>query len=370
MRFDLFSRTMSKHVVSAGIIFLILATSLIACKDEQKNDPAPKAQQGGGGGGGRQQAGMPVQAEGFIVKTRPMSEDIEVPGSLLPYEETAIMPEISGRVVSLNVHEGNFVSRGVVLAKLFDGDLQAELKKLGVQLEIAEKTVERYKELLKIQGISQQEYDLAQLQVNNLKADMDIVRVSISKTEIRAPYAGRLGLRNISLGAYVSPSTTITTLRKVDQLKLEFSVPEKYSSDMKPGSLVKFGLEGVKDKFTARVIATEASIEANTRTLKVRAVVNGGIANLVPGAFAKVNLQMGRQANSLVIPTQAVIPQARNKRVILYNGGTAKFQVVTTGIRDSSYVQVTEGLNVGDTIVITGLLAIRPDSKIKLTKVQ
>ena len=363
MRIELLSRTMSKHIVSAGIIALSLVV-LASCKEEQKKIQPPSNQQGG------RQASMPIQAEGFIVKTRPMSEDLEVPGSLLPFEETAIMPEISGRVVVLNIREGNFVGAGVVLAKLFDGDLQAELQKLKVQLEIAEKTVERYKELLKIQGISQQEYDLAQLQVNNLKADMDIVRVSISKTEIRAPYAGRLGLRNVSLGAYVIPSNVITTIRKVDQLKLEFSVPEKYSNMMTPGSQVRFGLEGEKNKFTAKVLATEASIEANTRTLKVRAVVNGKSANLVPGSFAKVNLQMGREAQSLVIPTQAVIPQARNKRVILYNGGTAKFQIVTTGIRDSAFVQITEGLSAGDTIVTTGLLAIRPDSKVILTKVQ
>lgn len=367
MQFDLFSRTMSKHIVLFGIILIAASGLFVACKDDSKKIQAP----GAGGNQAGRQGNMPVQAEGFVVKTRPMSEALEVPGSLMPYEETSIMPEISGRLVSLNIREGSFVNKGVVLAKLFDGDLQAERKKLEVQLAIAEKTVERYKELLKIQGISQQEYDLAQLQVDNLKADIDIVRVNISRTEVRAPYAGRLGLRNVSAGAYVSPSTTITTLRKVDQLKLEFSVPEKYSNNMKPGSEVKFSLEGgERQRFTARVLATEESIEANTRTLRVRAVVNGSSASLVPGAFAKVNLQMGRDNNSLVIPTQAVIPQARNKRVIVYNGGTAKFQVVTTGIRDSSFVQITEGLSAGDTILTTGLLAIRPDSKVTLTKVQ
>jgi membrane fusion protein, multidrug efflux system len=363
---------MSKHSILAGVILFFSFTFIISCKDSKKSEtPARGGQQGGGGarqGGGP--GNMPVQAEGFVVKTRQMSENIEVPGSLLPYEETEIRPEISGRVVSLNVREGQYVGKGVVLAKLFDGDLQAELKKLQVQYQIAQKTVERYGELLKIQGISQQEYDLAQLQVNNLRADMDIVRVNIGKTEVRAPYAGRLGLRNISVGAYVSPTSIITTLRKVDQLKLEFSVPEKYSNAMKPGSQVKFGLEGVKDKFTANVIATEAAIEANTRTLKVRAVLAGRNPALVPGAFAKVSLEIGKDVQSLVIPTQAVIPQARNKRVVVYSGGTARFQVVTTGIRDSSYIQVTEGLNEGDTVVTTGLLAIRPDSKVKLTRVQ
>jgi membrane fusion protein (multidrug efflux system) len=367
--FDLFSRIMSKHTVFTGFILLFIASFIASCKDSKKNNAAPSAagQPGAGRQGGQ---GMPVQAEGFIVKTRPMSEDIEVPGSLLPYEETEIRPEISGRVVSLNVREGGYVGKGVVLAKLYDGDLQAQLKKLQVQHEIAKKTVERYGELLKIQGISQQEYDLAQLQVNNLQADMDIVRVSIAKTQIRAPYAGRLGLRNISVGAYVSPTTIITTLRKVDQLKLEFSVPEKYSASMRPGSQVKFSLQGIKDRLSASVIATEESIEANTRTLRVRAVVQSRNPALVPGGFAKVSLQLGKNNESLVIPTQAVIPQARNKRVIVYNGGSAKFQVVTTGIRDSSYIQVTEGLSAGDTVVTTGLLAIRPDTKIKLSKVQ
>jgi membrane fusion protein, multidrug efflux system len=360
---------MSKHTVFTGLILLFAASFIISCKDSKKNNAAPAAgQQGAGRQGG--QGSMPVQAEGFIVKTRPMSEDIEVPGSLLPYEETEIRPEISGRVVSVNVREGGYVGKGVVLAKLFDGDLQAELKKLQVQHEIAKKTVERYGELLKIQGISQQEYDLAQLQVNNLQADMDIVRVNIARTQVRAPYAGRLGLRNISVGAYVTPITIITTLRKVDQLKLEFSVPEKYSGNMNPGSQVKFSVQDVKQKFTASVIATEESIEANTRTLRVRAVVQGKNPSLVPGAFAKVGLQLGKNNEALVIPTQAVIPQARNKRVIIFNGGSAKFQVVTTGIRDSSYIQITEGLSEGDTVVTTGLLAIRPDTKIKLSKVQ
>jgi len=299
-----------------------------------------------------------------------MSEDLEVPGTLLPYEETEIRPEISGRLVALNIREGASVARGTLLAKLFDGDLQAQLQKLQVQLQISEKTVERYKELLKIQGISQQEYDLAELQVNNLKADMDLVRVNIGKTQIRAPYSGKLGLRNVSMGAYVSPTTLLTTLRKVDQLKVSFTVPEKYSSLMKNGNQVKLSLEGQKQKFIATVIATENSIEANTRTLKVLAVVNAMGTPLVPGAFAKVNLQMDKNNQAIVVPTQAIIPQARNKKVLVYTNGAARSVVVETGLRDSSYVQIESGLNVGDTVLTTGLLAVRPDSKVKLVRVQ
>jgi membrane fusion protein (multidrug efflux system) len=237
-------------------------------------------------------------------------------------------------------------------------------------LEIAQQTAARYKELLKIGGVSQQEYDLTELQVNNLKADMQLVSVDIYKTTIRAPYSGRIGLKSISTGAYVTPTTVITTISQVNKLKMEFTVPEKYSSNMKRGGIVNFTVAGTDQKFSSSIMATESNIEANTRTLKVRSVVDGSHPSLVPGAFAKVTLKMDENNEALIVPTQAIIPQARNKRVILYRDGTAKFEIVSTGIRDSSFVQITEGLKAGDTIITTGLLAIRPDSKITLSKVQ
>ena len=190
-----------------------------------------------------------VQADAFVAKTLALSEDIRVAGSLMPAEGTDIRPEISGRVVGIYFKEGSNVQKGALLAKLFDDDLQAQLKKLEVQLEINEKTVERYKALLKIQGISQQDVDLSELQVNNNKADIALVKVSITKTEIRAPYNGRIGLRNISLGAYVSPSDVIATIRQVDQLKLEFTVPEKYSTNFTPGKKISFAIDGVDKNF-------------------------------------------------------------------------------------------------------------------------
>ncbi|OQP58057.1 efflux transporter periplasmic adaptor subunit [Niastella vici] len=349
---------------SRTVIGFVLSLIFISCKSEKK-DNSPAA-------GGRDGRGVdrPVQAEAFIVKAKALSENLEIPGTLLPFEVTEIRPEISGRIVALNMQEGSFVQKGALLVKLFDGDLQASLKKLEVQLQIAQKTAERQKQLLDIQGISQQEYDLSELQVSNLKADIDLTKVNISKTEIRAPFAGRMGLRNISNGAYISPTTLLTTISQVNQLKLEFTVPEKYSEAMRRGRQVSFTIAGADAMFNATVLATESNIEATTRTLKVRAVVQGRHNLLVPGAFAKVALQLGKNDHSLIVPSQAVIPQARNKSVIVYKGGKPNFTVITTGIRDSSYVQVLDGVKEGDTVITTALLAIRPESKIKLSKVQ
>lgn len=347
------------RIVTPFALVVVFFVVTISCKSKKEPEVLSN----------RMAANQPLQAEAFIVRTKRLSEKIEVPGTLLPFETTEIRPEISGRIVQLNIPEGRLVQKGTLLVKLFDGDLQARLKKLEVQLSIAEKTVERQKALLAISGISQQEYDLSELEANNLNADIELVKVEIAKTRINAPYTGKVGLKNISLGAYVTPTNILTSISQVNALKLEFTVPEKYSETMSRGKEVLFGITGIEKDFTATVMATEAGIEANTRTLKIRAVVKGKHDQLVSGGFAKVSLELGRAEAPLVIPTQAIIPQARDKKVIVFRGGQPNFTTVTTGIRDSTFVQILDGLKEGDTIVTTGLLAIRPDSRISLTKV-
>jgi membrane fusion protein (multidrug efflux system) len=258
---------------------------------------------------------------------------------LLPGEQTQIRSEVRGRVVQLNIKEGTRVQKGALLIKLFDGDLQNQLKKLQVQLEIAETTEKRQAELLKINGISQQDYDLVKLNVRTLTVDMEATRIAIVKTEIRAPYTGQLGLRNISLGAYISPMDIITTLRQVDELKLEFSVPEKYAKEVKKGDKITFRVDGGRHDHTAVVIATENSVEQTTRTLRIRALVDKIDDELVPGVFARVNLQLGKTDDALLIPTQAILSTARNKQVAVLKKDSVVFNIVETGARDSVFVQ-------------------------------
>jgi membrane fusion protein (multidrug efflux system) len=312
----------------------------------------------------------PIQkVEGYIVKTMLVSDKTELPGSIIANETTEIHPEISGRLVYLNINEGKTVGRGTLLAKIFDSDLQAQLKKLRVQLAVAEQTVSRMGELLKIQGLSQQEYDLSGLQVNTIRADMEIVRTNISRTEIRAPYSGTLGLKNISSGAYITPQTTITTIRQNSQLKLDFVLPEKFTGSLKTGQLVDFTVEGNPKKYTAKIIAAESGLAENTRSQNIRALVTNNDGKLLPGVFAKVATDFNADPNGLMVPTQAILPQARGKKVIVYQSGVAVFTDVITGIRDSSFIQITSGLKVGDTIITTGLMSLKPDAKVEINKI-
>lgn len=347
-------------IVKTAFILCSLPVLITSCQTSEKEIKKP------GGPGANKPA---AKVDAFVVTPKVLLQHIEMPGSLIASEETDLHPEVSGRVTGIYFEEGSPVAQGAVLVKLYDGDLQAQLNKLKIQKKVAEETLARYEALLKINGVSQQEYELYKLSVNNILADMNIVETSISKTQVRAPFSGRLGLRNISLGAYITPATTISTLRKLNQLKLEFTVPEKYSSSMKPGDQVQFTSEGNNNTYTARIIATENNIAEDSRSLRIRATVDRPDANLVAGAFVKVNIQLGQNNAALMIPSQAVIPKARNKQVLVYRDGLANLEVVTTGIRDSSMVEITSGLKAGDTVLITGLLTTKPGSKVILGKV-
>ena len=350
---------MNNFKLLSVIFFLILSSVIISCGDKKKDAPPVGAQM-------QQQV---ITADALIVATRPLSSDIEIPGTILANETTEIHPEVSGRVVQLNVREGTFVSKGALLAKLYDGDLQAQLRKLDVQLQIAEQTEKRQAELIKIQGISQQEYDLSLLGVSNLKADIDILKEAVRKTEIRAPFSGKLGLKNISDGAYVTSATIVTTISQVNILKVQFNVPEKYGSQLRTGQSINFTVDGSNKTYSANIIASEVKMDENTRSLAIRGVVKNGDASLIPGVFAKVKIVLGQNENAIMIPTIVVQPLGRKKLVYLYRGGKSMPTDITTGIRDSSSVQVLTGLSVGDTVITTGLLFLRPGADIKLKKV-
>lgn len=339
--------------------FLMIVFAACGSKDNKASAGNPKAG-----------APPPPRVDAFIVSTSSISEGLQLPGTLIANESTEIHPEISGRLTYLNAAEGKTVQKGTLIAKIYDGDLRAQLNKLNVQLQVQEQTSRRYEELLKINGVSQQEFDLIKLQSNNIRADMEVVRSSIMRTEIRAPFSGTLGLRMISPGAYITPASILTTIRQNNMLKLDFTLPEKFANKLQPGQTVSFTSEGNPKTYTAKIIATESGVTENNRSLQVRSLVIDNDGALLPGSFAKVNIGFEPNPNAIMIPTQSVLPRARGKQVAMYNGGNIEFVDIETGIRDSARVQVTSGLKSGDTIITTGLLSLKAGSKVVLNNLK
>ena len=350
---------MKKSMKGLYIFTLLLAITLSACNSGKKDKNQQTSRQNG-----------PQVVEGYIVRPALLEQSITVSGTIKSFEETVLMPDVSGRIVMINLPEGKFVKKGTLLVKLFDEDLQASLKKLQTQLEIARQTKKRQAELLAVSGISELEYDQTTLQVNSFSDDIEVLKAQISKLVVLAPYDGVIGLRNISLGAQVTPGTPLATIRETDQFKLDFSVPEKYSNEISEGKVVKFSVQGTDTSFSARITAAEGGIEATTRNLRVRAVVSRPDPALRPGVFATVEVPLALVHNALMIPTQAVIPQERNKKVIVARGGKATFVTIETGTRRTKDIQVITGLKAGDTIVTTGILFLRPNADVKFSKIR
>ncbi|HPO64307.1 MAG TPA: efflux RND transporter periplasmic adaptor subunit [Candidatus Kapabacteria bacterium] len=352
-----------KHILILLISILAIATvlyfALVSGNDEAK----------GKNKNNKSFSNLVGNLEGLIVKTSALEENIEVSGTIIPYDETIIMSEVSGKIVNINLAEGKLVKKGTLLLKLFDEDLQAQLKMFEVQLEIAKNNEQRMKTLFNVKGTSQQEYDASLLQVSNLKAQIEILKVNIGKTEIKAPYDGMLGLKKISVGQYITPATQIVTIRAVNKLKIDFSIPERYGSKMIDGSKIIFTVSGNDKIFEASVIANESSIESDSRNLKVRAIISDKLDGLIPGAFAKVTVNLGNTDKALMIPTSAIIPEANTKKVFVVKNGIAKYVVIKTGVRRADAIEVLSGLNEGDTIIVSGILFVKPKSSIKFSKV-
>jgi membrane fusion protein (multidrug efflux system) len=252
--------------------------------------------------------------------------------------------------------------------KLFDADLRAQVLKLQAQADNAKRTEDRNKQLLERGGISQQEYDIVTTNLRSSLADIELVKANLQRTEIRAPFSGVIGLRNVSSGAVVSTNTLIARLQQISSLKLDFSIPEKYGQSVHTGSTISFLVDGSAQPSQGVVYAIEPGVEEQTRNLRIRAKVNNTSARFRPGTFARVTLTIQNE-RSLVVPTQAVIPQTRTNQVIVIKNGKAQFKDVTTGIRTAGTIQILSGVQLGDTVATTGLLFLKQDAPVKVGRV-
>lgn len=313
-------------------------------------------------------ANPPVLVDVMIAENESIGNVIEANGTVIASEFVELRPEVSGRLIYLNLPEGKLISKGTVVARVNDADLLAQISKIKVQLDLAQKTLARLQQLLDVQGVNQADYDAALNLVNTLKADLVYTQTLVDKTVITAPFSGVAGLRQVSPGAYVTPTTIIATLQQISQLKIDFTLPEMYGNTAKTGSFVEVELDATtKEKARAVIIATEPGANTNTRNLKVRALLEGK-AN--PGAFVKVFVDAGKGRSSVIVPANCIIPDDKFNLVILVKKGKASFVNVQTGLRESGTVEITKGIIVGDSIVVTGVLFARPNGKVKVRSVK
>lgn len=307
---------------------------------------------------GRGQGG-PLQVNIQVLKARPLDNIIQTTGSLLANESIDVRSEVAGRVTEIGFKEGSEVTKGQVLLRINDDDLQAQLRKAGLAVQLASDDEGRKKQLLEVKGISQQAYDDARIALQSAEADRANLQAMIAKTVIRAPFNGKIGLREVSVGGYVSPNTLITNLQQVTPMKIDFSVPERFGREVEPGRNIDFTLDGDTTQYKAEIYAVAPAVDMASRTVGVRARNPNTHGRLRPGSFAHIRVELAHEANALMIPTEALIPDIEGQKVLLIKGGKAVSARVQTGIRTSTEVQLTSGVQPGDTVITTGLLQLR-----------
>ncbi len=351
---------MARHLTKIFTTFLSLSTllALNACKGN-KDEAKSK--------GGRPNN---LSAEGYVAVAATFTNDYSVGGSLLPNEEIEIHPEITGRVTAISFKEGSRVRKGQTLVELYSADIAAQVRKLKAQRELQVKILERQKQLLEIGGISRQDYETTQTQIAAIEADVAYAEAQMRATKVVAPFDGTIGIRSISVGAVVSPTTTITTLQQTNPLKMDFTVPDIYYKNISTGKEVFFTITGSNDTMTGKISAIDPGATSATRTVKVRAMVPNPDDKLVAGSFAQVYIPMHSDDNAILIPSQSVIPTTSDKKVGVVKGGKADLVTVKLGTRTGDKVEVLQGINPGDTIITTGLMQIKPGMEVKITKLR
>ncbi len=305
-----------------------------------------------------------------VIKKSSISDGIIITGLLLPDEEVSLSFETSGKITAINFVEGTHVKKGQLLAKVNDAQLQAQLRKLEVQLKLAEDRVYRQNALLEREAVSKEAYEQVQTDLAMLKAEIDMVKANIALTELHAPFDGIIGLRQVSEGTYATPSTIVASLTKISPLKIEFAVPERYAGIVKNGANLSFKVEGHLKPFSAKVYATESYVDPTTHTFAIRALYANNNGQLMPGRFANVDLKTQEFDDAITIPSQAIIPEMGIDKVYLYKSGKAQPVTITKGIRNESRAQILEGLNIGDTIITSGTLQLRTGLSVTLDEVK
>ncbi len=351
-----------KYISIIALILVVIAAIIIVPKLTSTKDKSDEK-----GGNQRNQT---VLADAYVVKDEVLENSIKTVGTILANEEVEIRSEISKKISGIHFKEGTYVGRGKTLFTLDNSDLYARMRKLEIQEDLLLKKMDRNDKLLEKGLLPQEDYEIAETELEQVRADMDIVSIEISKTHIRAPISGIVGLREVSRGSYVSPSVPLTRIQDVSRIKIDFSIPERYMSVFKVGQKIKFNVDGQDEVFEGEVYAFEPKIEGNTRSLVLRAYSSNPNKKLLPGTFANVTLNLENIRDAMMIPSEAVIPKLNGHDVFILKNGQAKLVSVDLGTRTGDRVQIVTGLAPGDTVLTTNILRLKDGAPVKVENIQ
>lgn len=307
---------------------------------------------------------------GIVLQPKKFSNELTLSGSIDANEQIELRSEVSGVVEGIYFEEGSSVTKGKQLIKVNDIELRAQLAQAKTRQSLASENERRAKLLLQKEAISQEEYDVALAEFESAKSQSQLIQAQIAKTSIVAPFSGKIGLRSISPGTYVTPTTLIAKLVNNTQVKVTFSIPEKYASLMKNNSSITFTTAGSKEVFTGKIYALEPSVDQTTRTLQIRAIADNKEGKLLPGTFANIMLPLEELNDAILIPTESIIPIQNGKKVFITENGKAKEVVIETANRTEKEILVTSGLKVGDTLITSGIMAIKVGAPVNLKLIQ
>lgn len=356
----------TKRLITALIIVLLIGLAFYPrlkayFTTSDKSQSAEGTPQAGGG--------AITAVSVMVVEPATLNDVVKTTGTILANEEVEIRSEVSGKITNLYFKEGQYAQKGTVLLKINDDDLQAQLKKLEYGKKLSEDNEFRQRQLLEKEAISQREYDISLTTVKTNEADIENIKAQLAKTTIRAPFSGRLGLRYVSEGSYITPTSRISTLTNTNPAKVEFSVPAKYSDRIKAGSTIKYTTESSELEYTGRVYVVDPKIDPQTRTLQMRATSPNSNGSLLPGAFARIELIIGSRGKAISVPNEAIIPEENGHKVFLVKSGKATPRSVDVGVRGEFDMEVVKGLSAGDTLITTGILQVKPNSPVEIRNV-
>lgn len=344
------------------LVYTLLAVGIIGFIGYRINSNSSK----GGDSKSPKGKSKSITVNGIVVKYETFDNNLSLSGSIEANEQVEIRSEVSGIVEGIYFQEGSFVNKGQVLFKVNDIELRAQLRQTSTKEGLAAENERRAKLLLQKEAISQEEYDLARADLKSAQAQSQLIQAQIAKTSVRAPFSGKIGLRSISPGTYITPAVLVTKLVNTGKLKITFSIPEKYASQVKTNTTISFKVAGSQDRYSAKIYAIEPEIAVATRTLQVRAIAENKDGKLLPGTFADVELPLDIIKNAIVVPTEAIIPIQNGKKIFITTNGLAKEIMIETATRTETTVLVLSGLKEGDTVLTNGVMALKNDDPVKV----